>query len=134
MRLRHWFFLVSVALFVCGIAFVVAGARTARRAPAAQQAALTIAPIATVKQIMKGITGPAAAAVFNAVGSNVTATGIEEKAPKTPQEWEALEDSGAALIESGNLMLVGSRVIDQGDWVKMSRALIEAGKKTVRAA
>src|SRR5262245_38668087 len=134
MQIRHWFFVISVLLFVTGVGLVIAGGRATRRAPAAVQATATITPIASVKQIMKGITGPAANAVFNAVGSTITAKGIEEKAPKTPEEWEALEDSGAALVESGNLMLVGSRVIDKGEWVKQSLALIEGGKKAVKAA
>ena len=54
---------------------------------------------------MKGITGPAADVVYNAVSSTVTLQGTEEVAPRNDQEWEAVEDSAAALVESGNLML-----------------------------
>jgi hypothetical protein len=82
---------------------------------------------------MKGITGPAAATVFNAVSFTATAKGTEEKAPRTDEEWEAVGNSAAALIESGNLMLIGSRAVDQGDWVKMSQALIDAGRLALRA-
>ena len=42
-------------------------------------------------------------------------------------------NSAAALIESGNLLLMGSRAIDKGDWVKMSQAMIEAGKLALKA-
>jgi hypothetical protein len=38
-----------------------------------------------------------------------------------------------ALIESGNLMLIGSRVVDKGDWVKQSQALMEAGRVALKA-
>ena len=34
MKLVHWLFVVSVLLFVTGIGFVIAGARSARGAPA----------------------------------------------------------------------------------------------------
>src|SRR6185295_9704122 len=60
MRTIHWIFLVSVLLFVSGIAFTIAGAREARKAPAAAAApSVDLAPVASVKQIMKAITGPA---------------------------------------------------------------------------
>jgi hypothetical protein len=132
MRIIHWFFVVAVALFVSGIALVIAGARTARHTPPAETAA-RIVPVASVKQIMKGITGPAATTVFNAVSFTVSSKGTEEKVPHTDEEWEAVGNSAAALIESGNLMLVGSRAVDKGDWVKMSQALIDAGTLALRA-
>jgi hypothetical protein len=133
MKIVHWLFVVSVALFVCGIGFVIAGARAARQAPAVDTAAASLVPVASVKQIMKGITGPAANVVFNAVSTTVSVKGTEEKAPQTAEEWEAVGNSAAALIESGNLMLMGSRVVDKGDWVKQSRALIEAGTVALKA-
>jgi hypothetical protein len=133
MRARHWFYLVGVLLYVAGVGFVIAGARSARLAPAAEPAAISTTPIASVKQIMKGIVGPAATAVFNSVSSTVTAKGVEDKAPETAEEWEALGNSAAALIESGNLLLMGSRAVDKGDWARFSQELIEAGKETLKA-
>jgi len=35
MRPLHWFFVIAVALFIGGLGFIIAGARMARRAPAA---------------------------------------------------------------------------------------------------
>ena len=131
MKIRHWFFLVGVLLFVAGIGFSIAGARAARLAPAVE-APITI-PVATVKQIMKGIVTPAAMVVFNSVSTTVSIRGIEEKFPRDDAEWEEVGTSAAALIESGNLLLLGTRAIDKGDWVKMSQALIDAGKLTLKA-
>lgn len=133
MRAVDGMYIVSVALFVTGLGLVVTGARSPRSRPAASEAAAVPVPVASVKQIMKGIVDPAAATVFNAVGSTVTAAGIEERAPKTDAEWEALGNSAAALIESGNLLLMGSRAVDQGEWVKMSRAMIESGQVVLKA-
>ncbi len=132
MKTVHWFFLISVLLFISGVGFMVAGARAARRA--APISAPVTTPVASVKQIMKGIVDPAAAAVYKAVGSNETAKGVEEWAPKTDAEWEAVGNSAAALIESGNLLLMGSRLVDQQDWVKMSRMMIEGGRQALAAA
>jgi hypothetical protein len=133
MQSRHWFFLVGVLLYLVGVGFVIAGARAARAAPVDSPAA-TGTPVATVKQIMKGIVGPAATAVFNSVSTTVTSKGTEEKAPETDAEWEALGNSAAALIESGNLLLMGSRAVDKGDWVKYTQDLIESGKVALKAA
>lgn len=123
-----------MALFVSGIGFVIAAAQAARRAPAPETAAVTVTPVATVRQIMKGIVGPAATTVFGSVGTTITAKGTEEKVPHTDAEWDEVATAAAALIESGNLMLIGNRVVDKRDWVKMSRSLIDSSTIALRAA
>jgi hypothetical protein len=133
MRTVHWLFVVGMALFVSGIGFVIVGARAARVAPGAEAKATALTPVASVRQIMMGIVAPAAAVVFESVSTTVSIKGIEEKAPHTDAEWEHVGNSAAALVESGNLLLMGRRAIDKGDWVKMSQALIDAGKLTLRA-
>lgn len=134
MRTVHWLFIVSVALFVSGLAFVIAGARLARQAPKTATADVAVRPVASVKQIMKGIVGPAANRIFGAVGTVISDKGTVEKAPRTDEEWEAVGNDAAALIESGNLILMNGRAVDSGDWVRMSQAMIDAGKIVLRAA
>jgi hypothetical protein len=133
MRTVHWLFVISAALFISGIAFIIAGARTAQAAAPAEAQAPAITPVASVKQIMAGIVSPAATAVFDSVGTVVDATGIHEKAPSTDTEWAALGASAAALVESGNLLVMGDRAVDRGDWVKMSKALGDAGLLVLKA-
>ena len=129
--MRHWFFLVGVLLYVTGIGFAIAGARAARLAPTVE--APTTIPVASVRQIMKGIVAPNATVVFNSVSTTVSIRGTEEKFPRTDAEWEEVGNSAAALIESGNLLLMGSRAVDKGEWVKMSQALMDAGKLGLKA-
>jgi hypothetical protein len=133
MRTVHWLFLVSVALFISGIGFVVAGARAGRAAAPAEAPPPTV-PVATVRQIMNGITNPAAMAVYNTVTIVVNADGIKENAPQTDQEWEAVANQAAALVESGNLLLLDGRALDSGDWVKMTRAFMDESQKALKAA
>ena len=97
-------------------------------------AEVAITPVASVRQIMNGIVGPAANRIFGAVGTVISEKGTVEKAPHTDAEWEAVGDDAAALIESGNLILMNGRAIDRGDWVRMSQAMIDAGKVVLRAA
>ena len=132
MRIAYWMLAVSVALFVSGIGFVIAGARATRLAtPVSAPVAV---PVASIKQIMGGITGPAATVVYNAVGYIVTAEGVEEILPETDEEWAVIANSAAALVESGNLLLLGDRAVDDGDWVTITRALIQAGTTALTAA
>src|SRR5258705_8785691 len=134
MRTVYWLFVVSVALFVGGIAFIIAGERTARAATPAAAAAPETTPVATIKQIMIGITNPAAYVVYEAVGTKTTSKGTEEIAPQTDEDWAKVGSAAAAVVESGNLMLTGSRAIDKGDWVKMTHAMMEQGQKAMKAA
>jgi hypothetical protein len=131
MRSIYWLFVVSVLLFVSSIAFVVAAARNNRHTPARDELVLT--PVASVRQIMNGITGPAANVVYGAVSTTVSAAGTETKAPKNEQEWDAVGASAAALIESGNLLMIGNRNVDRGDWVAMSKAMMDAGNVALKA-
>ncbi len=133
MRTVNWLFVVSVALFISGIGFVIAGARAGRVAQPAE-AAVATTPVASVRQIMSGIVAPASAVVYGAVATTVTAKGMEEKVPANDAEWARVADSAAALAESGNLLLMGGRAVDQGDWATISRALIEAADTALKAA
>lgn len=133
MRSAEWLFGVSAALFVFGIGFVVVGARTARQpTAAARPAAAPLVPVASVRQIMNRIVDPGATAIFESVSTTITMEGTTEKAPKTDREWAAVADGAAALAEGGNLLLMEGRALD-GDWVKMSNAMIEAAKLTLAA-
>ena len=131
MRTVHWLFVVSVGLFIFGIGFVIAGARTSRQAAPPEASAMT--PVASVKQIMNGIVAPAATAVFGSVGTIISAAGIDERRPRNDEEWAAVGNSAAALVESGNLLVMGDRAVDRGDWVTMSRELTDAGIMVLKA-
>ena len=135
-RTINWLFTISLLLFVSGIGFIIAGERTARAAtPATAAAAATqVTPVATVKQIMIGITNPAAYAIYEAVGTKTTSKGIEEIAPQTDEDWAKVESAAAAVAESGNLMLTGNRAIDKGDWVKMTHDMMDKAKLAMAAA
>ena len=133
MRTVNWLFVVSVALFISGIGFVIASARTARSA-APMEADVTTTPVANVKQIMAAITGPSAGVIYGAVSTTVTAAGITEVAPQNDEEWAAIGNSAAALAESANLLMTDSRAVDKGDWITLSQQLVDASKAAIKAA
>ena len=133
MRTVHWLFVISAALFISGIGFIIAGARTAQAAGPAEPEAPAITPVASVKQIMDAIVQPAATVVFDSVGTIVDGTGIHEKAPSTEAEWATVGASAASIVEASNLLLMEGRAIDRQDWVKMSKALADAGMLVLKA-
>ena len=130
----QWLFLVSVALFITGITFIIAGARSRQPVGSPRSDVPTPAPVASIKQIMNGIVTPNANVIYNAVGSVITGTKVEEFAPKNDKEWQAVGDSAAAIVESGNMLLVGDRLIDKREWVSYAQRFIAAGKSALAAA
>jgi len=131
MRTVYWLFLVSVALFVSGIGFLIAGAGPIKEARTAELPP-TVA-VASVRQIMNGIVRPAAREVFASVGTIISADGVEEREPRTDEEWAAVGNSAAALVESANLLMMDGRAIDKGDWTKMSKAMADAAIVALKA-
>jgi hypothetical protein len=93
-------------------------------APATAPVASAFKPIATVKQVMLGITVPASNAVFAVAG----------EAPKDDAGWQAVEASALAVAESGNLLLMKPRAIDDPEWKQFALALVDAGAKAAEAA
>jgi len=73
---------------------------------------------------MNAIVKPASDAVFAAGGDP----------PKDAKAWTRIENQAVALAESGNLLMIGDRVTDQGDWMKFARALVDASADAVKAA
>ena len=125
---------VGAALFISGIAFIVAGARAAQQAPPpAPSTRVTLTPVATVKQIMNGMALPAANVIFRAVSTSVTKAGVEEVVPKDAAEWARVADNAATLVEAGNLLMMEGRAVDTGEWTEASRAMI-AGAMLARQA
>ena len=84
----------------------------------------TFIPVASVNQLMKAIVIPTSDAIFQ----------VAMKAPETDEEWTAMQYNALTLAESGNLLMIGSRAKDQGDWIKAAQALVNAGTLAFRAA
>jgi hypothetical protein len=93
-------------------------------AAAAASATNAFKPVATVKQVMLGITVPASNTVFAVAG----------EAPADDAGWQAVEASAMAVAESGNLLLMKPRAVDDHEWTQFALALVNAGSKAAEAA
>jgi hypothetical protein len=63
----------------------------------------------SIREIMGSMVMPGADDLWNAVSSSVTAKGVEEKAPKTEQEWNDVRGKAITLMEASNLILIPGR-------------------------
>jgi len=69
-----------------------------------------------IRDIMASMVMPSADVLWNAVSTNVTANGTEEKAPKTEEEWKAVRGSAVTIMEASDLIVIpGRHVAAPGD-------------------
>ena len=113
MRLEHWF-LVSVLSSVLFLG-AACGAPPSQP-PGAVDAKAEFRPTATIKDIMDSMVDPNADAVWESVAVTVSATGIENKAPHTDDEWIEVRRHAIPILEATNLLLIpGRRVAKPGE-------------------
>lgn len=66
---------------------------------------------ASLQDLMVSIVDPAADALWESVGSVSTAAGVEERAPRTDDDWQALRRQAVTLVESANLLQIRGRPV-----------------------
>ena len=109
----------SLTFSLLSIAVAMAVPLLAQRAPIAG-----VRTVANVRELHDLMISPASDAVF-AASSNEA---IDSKG------WTTARNQAVVLAESGNLLMVGTRVRDNGNWMKMSRAMVDAAALAAAAA
>jgi cytochrome c556 len=92
--------LISVLLLLCN--------SCAKQQPQTQQLA-EYRTTATVKDIMDSMVDPGADYIWEAVETVVSAKGVEEKAPRTDEEWKDVRRRAIMLMEATNLLQIPGR-------------------------
>ena len=83
-------------------------AGAAQAAQSSQQYRLT----ATIPDLMDGMIDPAADVLWDSVAYIATPKGIEDRQPRTDDEWKTVRNSAITLIEAANLLsMPGRRVV-----------------------
>jgi predicted small lipoprotein YifL len=82
-------------------------------APAAPSTA-AIKTVAGVQDIMNYMVDPAADFLWESVSTTETAEGIEEKQPRTDEEWREVHKHAILLTEGANLLLIDRHVAGEG--------------------
>jgi hypothetical protein len=110
------------------LALVAAGAC------AQEDQASTYRPVGDMADLMNGVVEPAAEVIWDAVGVIVDSAGEHQLAPQSEEEWLALRSAAYMVAESGNLLMMPERALDQGAWVTMSQSLVDMGQRAIEAA
>ena len=67
---------------------------------------------ATIPDLMDGIIDPAADVLWDSVAYIATPKGVEDRQPRTDDEWKTVRNSAITLIEAANLLsMPGRRVV-----------------------
>jgi hypothetical protein len=80
------------------------------KAPATENAAPDYELVGTVHDIMNGIVDPASDVLFDAVATEITAAGVNEKRPQTDEDWARIEGNALMLAEAANLLKMPGRI------------------------
>ena len=88
----------------------------------------------TLKQVMEWVIDPNADVVWDSVKSISNAKGTTEIYPRTDAQWEAVRNSAATLIESGNLLMAQGRAKDDKQWVEYSQRLSRTAEIALKAS
>jgi hypothetical protein len=89
------------------ILLLAVAAAGCRRAPAEAP----YNPTATVQDIMLGIIDPSADVLWNSVATIVSSSGVEERQPRTEEEWIALRRAALQIVEGSNLLIIPGRQV-----------------------
>jgi len=87
-----------------------------------------------VHDIMEGIVDPSSDVLFDAVATDITAAGVNEKRPQTDEEWSTFRNAAATLVESGNLLMLDGRAVDQDQWMATAKGMSDAAAQVLEAA
>ena len=68
-------------------------------------------PTATIQDIMQSIIDPNIDAVWNSVATISTKAGVEERAPKSDDEWREVRQHALVVAEASNLLLMDGRKV-----------------------
>lgn len=120
-----------IPLWLRGLSLVLVVTLSACDKP---EAAARYRPVADVQELMFHVVEPAAQTYWKAVGWVLDADGEHYIHPTSEEEWIAVENAAFMVAESGNLLLMGDRALDDEGWVAMSQSLVDIGERALRAA
>lgn len=81
-------------------------------------------PVGTMSDLMAKLLYPASDAILY----------IESRTPEKEYEWNELVGNAMIVAEFANLLMLPGRALDQGQWLRDSKLMLEVGRKAYEAA
>lgn len=91
-------------------------------------------PVADVQELMLHVVEPSAQHYWRSVGWILDENGEEYIHPANDEEWLEVENAAFAVAESGNLLMMEGRALDDGAWMAMAGALVDVGRRALEVA
>ena len=88
----------------------------------------------TMQELMLHVLEPAADGLWSTAGWVEDREGYRELYPTTEEGWEHVVASAAMVAESGNLLLLPERALDDDAWMVYAEGLTQAGFRAMAAA
>jgi cytochrome c556 len=66
-------------------------------------------PTSSIKDIMDSMVDPSAGYIWDAVATVITEKGVDERFPKTPDDWAEIRRKAITLVEATNLLIMPGR-------------------------
>jgi hypothetical protein len=90
-------------------------------------------PVATNLELMESVIAHAAEEYWQSVRFVVDVDGETAYVPETDEDWEEVWAAGVSLAESGNLLMMPPRAVDD-EWIRISSKFVDAGAEAAAAA
>jgi hypothetical protein len=74
-----------------------------------------LAPLVSIKELMENVIDPIADNIFDAVGTDVSETGVVDTKPTTDEDWAKVKQGAVTLAEGSNLLKMPRAVAPPGD-------------------
>ena len=87
-----------------------------------------------VAQVMTLVLEPASDILWDSAGWVLDASGYEELYPTTDDGWAYVRAQAAVVVESGNMLALPNRAVDNDAWMIYSEGLSNAGMLAMEAA
>jgi hypothetical protein len=85
-------------------------------------------PTATIQDLMDSEIDPAADFIWGSVGTIVTAAGVEERQPRTDEQWNALRRQAITLVEATNLLVIPGRRVASKEFSSAGAGVFSSGE------
>ncbi|HVS61981.1 MAG TPA: hypothetical protein VMT85_00630 [Thermoanaerobaculia bacterium] len=115
--------LTIVVLTLVGLAVAACEPQPAEPAAPELPAPAPLSAVASVRQIMDAMVIPSSAAIWD----------VAREAPADDEAWSRLAHLAVQLAESGNLLLIGERAIDDEVWRQTAILLRDGGAQALAA-
>jgi hypothetical protein len=97
-------------------------------------AAATFNTTLSVQEVMALVLEPASDILWDSGGWILDASGYEELYPTTDEGWDYVRAQAAVVVESGNMLALPGRAMDNDSWMIYAEGLSSAGILAMEAA